>query len=146
MIFYFWHIDFWQVTNRKQHSLHSQWKVKPDVGSHNKQWLTMQRAREDCGCKKCRGTQQDLLWVKDKGEKPDLLSKTFFFPALKVTHYMAQEYLVQMQLQEGTKPQSPWACCFLSDTLGEGSVVSRLYICSLCMVWTYTSKSASQVL
>jgi len=42
--------DFWQVTNHLRNkrwpSLYSQWKVRADVGSHNKQQLTVQRARK----------------------------------------------------------------------------------------------------
>lgn len=88
--------------------------MRPDVDSHNKQQLTVQRARKAAAVKSVEEhNARSFVSERQKGEKPDLLSKTSFFPTLKVTHYMAQQYLVQMQLQEGTRPQSPCMLFFI---------------------------------
>lgn len=79
--------------------LHSERKVRTDVDSHNKQWLTVQRARKAVAVKSVEErSARSFVSKRQKGEKPNLLSKTCFFPALKVTHYTAQHCLVQMQL------------------------------------------------
>lgn len=81
-------IHFWQVTNKRQPS--QPVKGRPDVDSH-KQWLIVQRARKAVAVKGVmEHTARSFLSERQKGEKPDLLSKTFFFSALKMTHYMAQ--------------------------------------------------------
>lgn len=121
----------WQTED----GLHNQWKVRPDVDSHNKQQLTVQRARKAVAVKSVEEhSARSFVSDRQKGEKPDLLSKTFFFPTLQETHYMAQQYLVQMQIQKGTRPQSPCMLLFIWHTLARACDQQAVGLLSLYSV------------
>lgn len=121
----------WQTED----GLHNQWKVRPDADSHNKQQLTVQRARKAVAVKSVEEhSARSFVSDRQKGEKPDLLSKTFFFPTLQETHYMAQQYLVQMQIQKGTRPQSPCMLFFIWHTLARACDQQAVGLLSLYSV------------
>lgn len=67
--------DSWQVTNhltkKRWPSLYSQWKVRPDVGSH-KQQLTVQRARKAVAVKNVEEENMtSFVSEGQRGEKPE---------------------------------------------------------------------------